>query len=391
MRDRLYRRVAGGVWYADYTDGSGKRRRKSTGTTDEDLANEVLISIVAESLRETHNIIAKGTVEFKQAQSIPIATIIEAWHDQKIDEGVSPTWMNDCKRYVVECLKDCKAIADLDHNRVRGFVQTLRERQLSDQTVKTGVATVKRFCRWCVRRGFLLADPSTDITVGTTHRKHERRFLLRPEWDWMCRHLETAEPWRGGMEAFDRRVCYEVAIFTGLRGAELRRLKRSHLQLTGKDPFVFVKRESTKNKKDAKQYIPRSLAADLLKLVSRKTAGANVFPDLTDKHRRSKMIRRDLEGSRKLWLKSFKDPQERIEKEATDFLAVENEAGEVLNFHSLRYTCGAWLCLAGVDVRTVQRIMRHSTIQLTVDTYGRLLPGAEAEAIAKLTRWHHRG
>ncbi len=59
-----------------------------------------------------------------------------------------------------------------------------------------------------------------------------------------------------------------------------------------------------------------------------------------------------------------------------------NESGEGLDFHALRHTCGAWLALRGVQPKVIQSVMRHSTITLTLDTYGHLIAGAEAAAIA---------
>lgn len=43
--------------------------------------------------------------------------------------------------------------------------------------------------------------------------------------------------------------------------------------------------------------------------------------------------------------------------------------------------------LSGVNVKIVQVVMRHSTIKLTLDTYGHLLPGQEAEAVHGLGRF----
>lgn len=37
--------------------------------------------------------------------------------------------------------------------------------------------------------------------------------------------------------------------------------------------------------------------------------------------------------------------------------------------------------MAGVHPKKIQRVMRHSTITLTMDTYGYLFPNAEAETI----------
>ena len=42
------------------------------------------------------------------------------------------------------------------------------------------------------------------------------------------------------------------------------------------------------------------------------------------------------------------------------------------------------LSQAGCDIKTIQSILRHSDIRLTVDRYGHLFPGAEASAVAKM-------
>lgn len=97
------------------------------------------------------------------------------------------------------------------------------------------------------------------------------------------------------------------------------------------------------------------------------------------------MIRADLEDARKAWIAAAKhDADEFQRRQESDFLAVENFEGETLDLHSLRHTCGAWLAQAGVNPKTIQVVMRHSTIVLTMDAYGHLFPGSEAVAIAKL-------
>jgi len=57
-----------------------------------------------------------------------------------------------------------------------------------------------------------------------------------------------------------------------------------------------------------------------------------------------------------------------------------NHEHETLDFHSLRHSGGAWLAMTGAHPKEVQAVMRHSTITLTMDTYGHLFPGAEAVA-----------
>ena len=46
----------------------------------------------------------------------------------------------------------------------------------------------------------------------------------------------------------------------------------------------------------------------------------------------------------------------------------------------------AWLAMTGAHPKAVQAVMRHSTITLTMDTYGHLFPGQEADTVARLPR-----
>jgi hypothetical protein len=92
-----------------------------------------------------------------------------------------------------------------------------------------------------------------------------------------------------------------------------------------------------------------------------------------------------------MWIaEAVADPDEYTKRQQSDFLAADNHSGESLDFHSLRHTCGAWLAQSGAHIKTVQSVMRHSTITLTMDTYGHLFPGAEAEAAGKLGAMLHR-
>lgn len=97
------------------------------------------------------------------------------------------------------------------------------------------------------------------------------------------------------------------------------------------------------------------------------------------------MLRADLAEARDQWLKAAKrDPQLAAQREQDDFLLSVNHEGELLDFHSLRHTCGAWLATTGVHPKVVQTVMRHQSITLTMDTYGHLFPGQEADAVARM-------
>lgn len=55
-------------------------------------------------------------------------------------------------------------------------------------------------------------------------------------------------------------------------------------------------------------------------------------------------------------------------------------------FHDLRQTFGSLLIQDGALITYVKEQMGHSSIQVTVDTYGHLIPGADIARIAKQLR-----
>jgi integrase len=52
--------------------------------------------------------------------------------------------------------------------------------------------------------------------------------------------------------------------------------------------------------------------------------------------------------------------------------------------HDLRHSYASSLLQAGESIQYVKQPLHHSTIKLTVDLYGHLIPGANRAAIAKL-------
>jgi integrase len=57
-----------------------------------------------------------------------------------------------------------------------------------------------------------------------------------------------------------------------------------------------------------------------------------------------------------------------------------------IRFHALRHSCATLLLKMRVPGKVVQEILGHSTISITMDKYGHVLPGMQDEAIAGLDR-----
>jgi len=58
-----------------------------------------------------------------------------------------------------------------------------------------------------------------------------------------------------------------------------------------------------------------------------------------------------------------------------------------LTFHSLRHTFASWLALNGEQLKTIQELMRHKTIQMTMK-YAHLIPDHKMKAVEALSEDH---
>jgi integrase len=64
------------------------------------------------------------------------------------------------------------------------------------------------------------------------------------------------------------------------------------------------------------------------------------------------------------------------------------EAGlEPIGLHQCRHTYAAFMIAAGVNAKALSSYMGHSTITVTLDRYGHLLPGNEQQAATLLDNW----
>ena len=58
-----------------------------------------------------------------------------------------------------------------------------------------------------------------------------------------------------------------------------------------------------------------------------------------------------------------------------------------LRLHQARHTYASFMITAGVNAKALSSFMGHSSIKVTFDLYGHLMPGTEAEAATLLDRY----
>ena len=378
--------VESGSYLIAYYDASGVRQEVNSKTTDlatakrieGQLENQAALRQAGIINAEQEQLASAGKMTFEQHLADFEASMVAAGRGQgHISKTVG--FVRKIAEYA-----GFVNLSDITADGVNRYASDLTAARKSARTVQACLTAIKSFTRWLTKHGKLPRDPLASVKKPSpaADRRHERRMLLHEEWDWLRATTEQA-PERYGMTGRERMLLYGLAIQTGLRSGECQSLTRGRLYLDATQPYVTVKASSTKNKKDAKQYIQPSLAAELRQHIATKAPTAPVFA-MPDETRVADMFRADLADARRAWLRATDDPAERLRREQSDFLAAVNHEGEHAVFHSLRHTTGAWMAMAGVHLKTIQTVMRHSVITLTMDTYGHLFPGQDASAVASL-------
>lgn len=376
-----------GYYYVSWFDHAGKRRSKCARTTDKATAERIGAKLDTEAAKRREGLIDPQLEQFACEARRPLAELIVEYKAKLVANLRTERYIAEAVGYVERIAKaeSIATAAEFTAERVAHYAADLRRKGKGARTVQAPVGAAKSFTRWLAECEKLSRDPLTSVKKPSleSDRRHERRMLLPEEWPCL-QAAAAAGPIRYGMDGAERALLYRTAIASGLRANELRSLTRTSIVVDAARPFIRVKAADTKNGKSAQQFIDRELAAALGAHLKRKTPAAAVF-DLPHSSNLARMLRDDLDAARAAWLAEVKDDaEERTRREQAYFLVSVNEAGERLDFHSLRHTCGGWLASTGAHAKTVQAVMRHSTITLTMDTYGHLLPGAEAEAADRL-------
>ena len=235
-----------------------------------------------------------------------------------------------------------RRVADVDRD---GLLKYLAERKATGaapRTLKNVRAIVAGFVAWAVQARRLDGDtlgklPSIDTSAG---RKRQRRALTPDE---VARLLGGAGP---------RELVYRVALGSGLRLGELRRLQWRDVHVDTTRPRLELRTEATKSKRADTLPLAPALAARLRAARPADHAPTDpVFNGLP---------------SWNTWLADCGRARIQTHEPAD----ADGKRGVLaVGFHSLRVTFVSELQRAGVNPRTLMELARHTDYRLTAGTY----------------------
>lgn len=375
-------------WFAAYIDHDGHRRRVSTGTSDKTAARRILAKLEADAALRATGVIDPIQERRGKQMLRPLSVHLAEFIRELEMAGRSEKHVHETERVLKLVASQCgwSHLPDISAEGLGDYTATLREQGRSNRTIQKHIASCKHFVTWLYRRDRLSNDVLKGVRLPNpeSDRRIQRRALRPEEWGDFLRGV-SASGERRSMSAKHRALLYELAIQTGLRQSEVRSLTPGKFYLQQSPAYVVLPGARTKNRKPARQFVTDSLRARLIEHVA-KCRGADPVFHLCDQSRVAEVIRKDLAKARDNYIKRGRTKTEKRRRKESDHLAATNHEGETFDFHSLRHTCGAWLAMQGENPKTIQTIMRHSSITLTMDRYGHLFPAMESQAVERLSR-----
>ena len=267
-------------------------------------------------------------------------------------------------RVVFEAI-GAKTLGEIRAQPVHQALKELRSGKgaVSAQTSNHHLRSARQFCKWAVATGLMTEDPLRSLkplNVKVDRRRIRRAFPLKD----LQALLEVTEsgPDYKGLSGADRALIYRLAAETGLRLKEIASLRVPSFDLGCDTPTVTLRAEDSKHRKDDVIQLRASLAQRLRVACSSKGRWDVVFP-MPKSLRAAEMLRSDLERAK---------------------IPVADDDGRVLDFHSLRHTFISNVLRSGASAAVVKSLARHSTLVLSVDTYGHLEDGEERLALQSL-------
>ena len=375
------------AWQVDFRDQNGKRRHKLFKLKKD--ADAYLV--------KARNQVAEGTYT-PDSSSATIREATELWIERAKAEGLERSTITD-----YEWRRD-HALALIDPETKLARLTTARCEQLRDDLVKAHGRTrarkilqgFKSIIKDAKRRGLIAHNPAADTAIGAgkRHQKQLEVGIDIPSPDEITALVDAATDKALAM------VC--LAAFAGLRASELRGLRWSDLDL-GSEPSITIRQRA-----DRWQQIgsPKSVAARRTIGLGDTTAQALrawkiAQPPVTYREDGEKKQRpatlvfgtsTDKPDTPSNLQQRLLDPLQ-VKAGVTSGVKVDEDGKPVLDqdgnqiplakysWHKLRhYAISSWLA-AGLDHKRCQRWAGHTTLVLTLDTYGHFIPVRDEHAM----------
>jgi integrase len=368
-------RKRGRKWYV-YVDHHGRRICRSVGTSRE----------LAERVRR--QLEAKLALGDDQGVFGPDDTVVPMF-DTYANQWLAEYARVECKTSTADGYEGVlsqylrpkfahKRLDEIKRDDVKALINSLIAKDLSRNTIRNALCVIRGIFNQAIESNLIEINPAARLGRFTRTAKtaETKGVSLRPNevQQFLCAAREVCSEYYS---------IFLTALRAGLRRGELVALQWGDIQF-GKDEddqnrFIvvrhnYVRREhtTTKSKKSRRVDLSKELRRALLETRDKRMLDAflNGKSDIS-----CDLVFPSPAGT-------ILDPDNLYHRY---FLPVLAKAGiRKIRLHDLRHTFGSLLIQNGASIVYVKEQMGHSSIQVTVDTYGHLIPGANVNWVDRL-------
>ena len=365
----IYRRQDG-IWVGAIeleSETGARRRRYVYGKTRGEVAHRQ---------RDALALASKGVQ--LAPERLTVAEFLRTWVTDRVPGTVavrtSHLYAHAVERYLVPTLGQ-RRLSRLSPTDVARMLSFLEEKGYSPSTRRMARATLRRALRVAEQEGLVDRNVAA-IAEGPRVPKRDGRTL-------------TPEQARTFVEAVrgDRlEAAYVLALTLGLRRGEVLGLRWSDLEDRGNDLLVHVRQQLLRDHQG-------------VRLAELKTAGsrrslplARPAIEALERHRVRQEAEEVVRGARwrndaELIFTSTVGTPLDPEAFGRTVPRITKSAGlGHWSIHELRHSCASLLLAMEVPLEVVADQLGHSSIRVTKDVYGHLLPGARAKAAEAMRR-----
>jgi len=345
----------------------GKRKSKKVG--DKDLANKVAKMIEAKLTLKEYDLDEKD-------QAPALKEYAEIWLEDYIKPLRRLTtyerYSDLLKRYVFPILGK-RPIDEIKRSEIRKLLLGMHKRGLSRSMICLVRDVISGPMGYAVDEEILQANPVSGILKRLKLDREKRLTVVPMTHEEVDQFLNTC-----AKHFPEYHVFFLCAFRTGMRLGELLGLHWGDVDWRGK--FINVQRsfkrgmiDKTKNGKDRRVDMSDQLIAALRELLVRRKSEAlkegRGEPVEMISHKKGNYISQN----------SIRNIFKRILKKA----GIRN-----MRLHDIRHTYASLLLSNGESLAYVKEQLGHSSIEITVDIYGHLIPGSNREAVNRLDNPH---
>ena len=322
------------------------------------------------------------------------ATLIQAWESWYAGAAAGTITNRSGDRYKPSALRSYERamrrrvlpeigsvrLADLRRPDVQDVSDALAAQGLNPSTVKCSLLPLRAVCRRAVARGELAVNPCDGVQLAAVRGRRER--IAPPE---------EAAKLIEALRAADRAI-WAAAMYGGLRRGELQALRAEDVDLAA--GVIRVERGwdekegviSLKSKAGRRRVPIAGVLRDYLlehQLGVERSGEELIFgrSALSPFYAKGLQQRADSAWARR----------NKAERAAADTEGRESELVERITLHECRHTFASLMIAAGVNAKALSTFMGHASIAITLDRYGHLMPGSEAEAATLLDAYLQSG